>query len=467
MKQYTIIETTEQRYDPDTRKEEPVTIYRTPCGQTIPKIKIEYDWSEVQKNMDGINDKEPKRTRKTLTSEDIIRDHCENCIECKIIMGYSKQRTLTSQQVANLFGVGIDDKKTSTGNLESSYGILTHYSTIAAIRTLQNVVIANREDFSGGWAKVVTPRNTKHCIDLTTLNRFGGTYDEHLRNIQVLDDDDNAVLFKLEERYFINGSDEHGRYISEQSKPSATLNEAYENLKPEAAHVAESQGLKVLRQGELFFIPIHEAKPENVQRRTRTQATRIRFKCQKCGIHANKRYEQVIPNETDTETLKQKLADALQNWQEMTPNDEYTQEQIDTRKIEITKGIAELETGKPTSEPLIINRIDNDVASHPYIHGYFSRNKNITEKQKNCEGNDKDMQRSETQGFQYSTYPSIAGHETHTATETSQHNGLIVVRGIIRHAQHDHSPLKLGNVWHSVHPNTQKQGVSVQRGNRD
>ncbi len=68
-------------------------------------------------------------------------------------------------------------------------------------------------------------------------------------------------VFRVDDRYFLNGLDETGRkpwesyFLTELAEPVRTVQAAIESLKPNAVRDAESQGLPVFRQGEWFFIP--------------------------------------------------------------------------------------------------------------------------------------------------------------------------------------------------------------------
>jgi hypothetical protein len=75
-----------------------------------------------------------------------------------------------------------------------------------------------------------------------------------------------AQLFKIQKKVFLLDVDrnelEHGiinPFLVELSNPKVkTIAEAYESLKPQEVVSAEAQGLKVLRQGEWFFIPAND-----------------------------------------------------------------------------------------------------------------------------------------------------------------------------------------------------------------
>lgn len=57
-------------------------------------------------------------------------------------------------EIADLFCQGIDNKRSPKGNLYSENGVLTHYSTIEAIRSSdEKYIIENSECWSSGFAK--------------------------------------------------------------------------------------------------------------------------------------------------------------------------------------------------------------------------------------------------------------------------------------------------------------------------
>jgi hypothetical protein len=70
-----------------------------------------------------------------------------------------------------------------------------------------------------------------------------------------------ATLFRVDDHYFLFDFDrrelEHhilNPFLVELVRPALTIADAYEQLKPDVVKVAEKLGVKVLRQGEWFFI---------------------------------------------------------------------------------------------------------------------------------------------------------------------------------------------------------------------
>lgn len=76
-----------------------------------------------------------------------------------------------------------------------------------------------------------------------------------------------AMIFEVNKKYYLFDCDrkelEHYRFnafVSELNKKCNTIEEAYDCLKPDEVKKAEKKGLKVLRQGEWFFIPTNLPK---------------------------------------------------------------------------------------------------------------------------------------------------------------------------------------------------------------
>lgn len=426
----------------------------------------DYDYKSVDKSVDGFITpcglEIPKLGNVTveLTKEDIIQAHCEGksrdnyydhntvkkgCIECKVASGLSKAKIMPSQDnVAHLFGIGIDGLTSSSGNFHSENGLLIHYSTIESIRTKQGIVIDNNECWSGGYAHCSTPRNVKYHLDLTSLEEWFSR--DALRDIVVLDHDKDydtnlGTLFTIGERYFINASnkDGRGRFLAELIKPCQTLKEAYESMKPKQVKLAESQGLEVKRQGELFFIPLHNEttllqnnidyivpKVTDIQQRHKKPIKIYYGQCSKCGIK--------------TATSKNKDSWELTNH----PTFRYM-------------GYSEL--------------------SH---HKNKKIQKAIDCNEKYDRDNDKFMKVKSKEAYEFTPYPTIdiepnpteadqprvrrliqeVRHGHHTATRVGKIGQTIVAKGIVRHQNGDHHKLELSNIWHVVVRNTVKASMS-------
>ena len=72
-----------------------------------------------------------------------------------------------------------------------------------------------------------------------------------------------ASLFKVEDKVFLFDIDQReikhkifNAFLVQLKESASSIEQAYENLKPQAVKDAEKQGLDVLRQGEWFFIPV-------------------------------------------------------------------------------------------------------------------------------------------------------------------------------------------------------------------
>jgi hypothetical protein len=81
---------------------------------------------------------------------------------------------------------------------------------------------------------------------------------QHFTGASLFEVDGKTYLFDIDRR-----EQEHkifNPFLSEVPGSPKTIAEAYEALKPKAVKVAESKGLKVLRQGEWFLIPAKAPK---------------------------------------------------------------------------------------------------------------------------------------------------------------------------------------------------------------
>lgn len=233
---YTIEEKETQRYRQNQ------WCYVVPCGETFP---LEY-WSRKK----------------------VVEEHCLGCRVCNVLEGHSKQRKgFTQSEVATLFEHDYNCQS-GTGALKSSNGILTHYSTIEAIKTLRGVIISNNECWSRGFAHCTKP-NYMVAMDLTTILSMALVGPkEALKEIHIIATNGTATLLEWRKRYFLNAEDE-GRFIVELVGPCKTLKEAYESMKPNAVRIAENLNNEVKRQGEYFFIPLPTLKTRDVSERER------------------------------------------------------------------------------------------------------------------------------------------------------------------------------------------------------
>lgn len=147
----------------------------------------------------------------------------------------------TQQEVANWWAEGKlpihkDCKlRTSTGNLvgqqhKDGSGILVHYITIAAVRTMNQHILCNTQDYAKGWAKCTYPDtshcphgkkywlplssmdrksvpDSKHIVDVLTGSRNPGRYSQAPDGFEY----DRIVVFEQDERgaeYYRANSDD-------------------------------------------------------------------------------------------------------------------------------------------------------------------------------------------------------------------------------------------------------------------
>jgi len=186
-------------------------------------------------------------------------EHLEDCLGCKIALGKSKANVLDQDTVANLFTVGIDGKKSHKGNLRSESGILTHYRTIEAIRLETGEVIENTQCWSSGFASC-PHHHADYSLPLSTIaNNLGSGWDNQpLRKMKIIDRKGSEILFELDAMYFLYGFDENKPFLCEIQRGNgsevSTVKDAYDAIIPIAVHEAEKNGLKIERQGDLFFV---------------------------------------------------------------------------------------------------------------------------------------------------------------------------------------------------------------------
>jgi len=446
------------------RVEKTVEGFYSPCGVFFKKVIETYEYPN---GMDGLPDYSAKRIENeiTRTKESIISEHCDSCIECKIISGFSHANVMSQDSVANLFGLGIDGKRSSSANFESDDGILMHYRTVQAIRLKDGTVILNNECWAGGFAHCSHPRNTKFRLDLSSIAIILNGRRE-LLNIEILENDSTdaslGTLFKYKsndfdskERFFLNAEnkDGRGRFVVELIKPCKTLIEAYESMKPKEVVNAESQGIEVKRQGELFFIPLPNnnktlnLKPnnnktlkgkdkatsiliKNIQKREKHKTTIFYGECSKCGIKTK-------PTEDKTDwNLKQHprfrfFGNALLRSHK-------------NEKIQAAIECAEKHHGNSDSFMVVKSRIGNKFTPDPII------NLNIFEQKPRA----KDLIH-----FERTRADRSADH--HSATQLGiLDKTQVVAKGTVRHTNGDHVKLALGDTWHIVMHNLVVRALS-------
>jgi hypothetical protein len=446
--EFVVTEGTKLDYDyiDDKRVEKTLEGFYSPCGQFFPEMQTKYEHplrTDGKPNYDA----DQIETKYPITMEDVINEHClgefkgklsaygyyhnhnkNGCIECKIISGFSHATVMTQDNVANLFGLGKDGLRSGSDNFRSENGILIHYRTIQSIRLKDGTVINNAQCWSRGFAHCSTPRNAKFSMDLSTLSAIVGRYDNAITNINILehDDENDRTLFNYVNndktmRYFLNAGNEgnrrrNNRFIVELIKPCNTIAEALDSMKPREARLAEAQGLKVQRQGELFFIPlsnqINPLQITDTEKREKSQVTVFYGECKHCGI-------------------KTEDFDSEDDWRIDQHPQFYSWRQHRTNP-KIQKAIKCYSSHK---EP------DKLMVTKSKVKGKFSAFPIIEVTQNN-------------RRFDYN----------HMATEVGKQFGFTTARGIVRHRNNDHPKVYLGNQWHYVVPNLVTQALSTDGG---
>src|SRR5438128_917459 len=143
-------------------------------------------------------------------TDDAILQHDRTCLACRVIDGRSNVHVMSQDDVAALWKVGIDDRRSSTGHYYSSEGRLVHYSTLEAVRLNDGKTVASTCCWSAGFAHC-SVRGADYRLPLHTIEAAlrGDTFDRvDLRRIVVLDSREgerwtDTVLFRYERRYFL------------------------------------------------------------------------------------------------------------------------------------------------------------------------------------------------------------------------------------------------------------------------
>lgn len=222
--------------------------YKFPCGG--------FEYEQDTHSSYNLLTKEFDRETIYRSETEVVNIHLKKCKMCMVILGLSKREVGFSQRdVATLFELGISGKESSTGNYCSYQDIITHYGTLTAIRTENNVIIANSQDWSAGFAHVTYPRFD--CI--LPLSTIRSEFNRQLETIKVIEDEGRVTLFTMMgaqdvPRFYLRGRDEGLEYVAELMGPCDTIEDALESMKPESVRTAIKNGIEVFRQGELFFI---------------------------------------------------------------------------------------------------------------------------------------------------------------------------------------------------------------------
>jgi len=189
-----------------------------------------------------------------------------NCKACRILNNESKASIMNQDQVASLFVHGIDNKKSGNGNLYSQDGVLIHYSTVEAIRQTEDdgsfTVISNTQCWSAGFAKCPNFKS-KYNLPLTTLREITRDHDNNGNllefKIEMIEYGgwDNALV-KICDNYYLVGRDEGQGFITKLVRSATSIKDALESMKPIEVIEAQKKKQKVIRQGDLFFVPTKE-----------------------------------------------------------------------------------------------------------------------------------------------------------------------------------------------------------------
>jgi len=369
-----------------------------------------------------------------------------------ILRGESKRKTgLTQDEIACLFAFGLDGYATRTyekhyyrskgekpaydENFRSEDGILWHYSTIEALRTEDGLIINNRNCWSRGFAHCSSPPYSMidYSLDLSIIGNACANI-QQLRSLKVIDQIEEsqfgapATLLTITKRYhkgqwdtmgarertqaetetvyLLNAADDNGHFVAELKEPCETVKQAFENMKPKMVRIAENLGLKVKRQGELFFIPtdVKMSQVTDTKKRARSPCYKVYAYCTECGL-------KTTPKKVDRHDM--------------------------------------------------LNNPEHPVDTHPSMGWYGHAPPTWTKKQAECaekhKWNRDIMQNYYYVGVEYSPYPKI-GDTTHTATRLATYTEIkaragiqttltyTVVQGVIRHSEHP--SLKLGTRLH-------------------
>lgn len=452
------------------------TVYRTPCGETIPKQKIEYDWTHK-------NEKdEPTQTERTLTPQDVQETHTKKCKLCAIITGKSKQKKgLTQQQIADLFALRLYGFESGTGNFSSAQpdttkqgAILHHYSETEAIRTNSGKIIDNMQCWSRGFA--ICPRvKSDHRLHLRTLRQLDIHTNQQLE-IEVLEENviENDVLFRVPcdtgemrmFRYFLDASDPQdtrNSFVAELCEPCMNIKEAFESMQPKSVKNALTNGYELATvqkcetctqwkeaEDDTYLQDKNEKYMECKNEHSRKTST--------CGYTP----KTPQPNERTIKRQGELFFIPISTALQPTPPKPETIQKRTKETITVSYGQCKYCDAK-TRE--CDDETDWRLKSHPYDYGYFGR------KPKKCEHqyDENVMTIKSRQKTRFTPYPQIA-ETTHTATEITQINGIngnTYARGTVRHENGEHQRLTLGPLWHLVAHNTPKVALSTNTDNRD
>lgn len=108
------------------------------------------------------------------------------------------------------------------------------------------------------WGEVIQVENgtMRYAVDAKVVHPLGNKIERHRLAATLLRiNRPNPKTGKERWTTYLSGIDENQYFIVELPRHCNTIEDAYEMLKPAAVKRAEAEGIKVLRQGDIFFVP--------------------------------------------------------------------------------------------------------------------------------------------------------------------------------------------------------------------
>ncbi len=230
----------------ETIRREYGVAYRMPCGSEYNSDYVGYDEAEAR--------------------------HEATCATCRVVSGKSRATVMPQADVARLFALGIDGRRSSTDNYSSSAGVLYHYRTIEGVRLRDGTVIRNSQCWSAGFASCSLHAPT--WLPLTAIREALGLYDaQPLRDLEIVDRTELRTLVRYGERCLLSGRDGWAPYLIELADPAENVANALLGLMPPEVRLACIENRPVERQGEIWFV-----KQEPTAEEVETVPWRARFK---------------------------------------------------------------------------------------------------------------------------------------------------------------------------------------------
>ena len=224
-----------------------------------------------------------------------------------------------------------------------------------------------------------------------------------------------AMLIRVNKRYFLFDVDRNelkhygfNPFLSELPMPCKTIRQAYEMLKPKEVLQAEKKGLKVLRQGEWFFIPTKKKK----------------FKIPKLPKHIKEGLDKT------PESKKYDL--------DFVSNDEPIE------IIEVKQGY-QFRNLNPKYRKMMIERV-RDYNKQAEKYQKFVRLKEEFESSYN--------------NYEYGGELQAGNNRPNTTEKLVVLNGINYVKGWIKHTGREHEPINLEK-WYIAIPNTAVKSFTI------